>query len=78
MFGSIDVSISNVNLLNMYTNGSEETLNISDQDLVNLANDIKNFAATTGVTGSISGNVSGQPVWFSVYMRIYVTARAKN
>jgi hypothetical protein len=78
VFGSIDVDVSNINLFNLYTSGTETSFNISDQDLVNLANDIKNNASTTGITGSISGNVSGQPVWFNVYVKVYVTVRVKN
>ena len=77
IFGSIDVSVSNLNLLNAYTSGTEATLPVSDQDLVNLANEIKANAATSGIIGSITGNVSGKPVWFSVYVKMYLTARVK-
>lgn len=77
-FGSVDVNVTNVNLLNLYVSGEEVTLDVTDQDLVNLANEIKATAATTGITGSITGEVSGKPVWFNVFVKMYLTAKVKE
>lgn len=77
-FGSVDVSVSNLNLLDMYTSGTETTLPVSDQDLVTLANEIKATGATNGVNVSITGEVSGKPVWFNIYLKVYLTVRVKE
>jgi hypothetical protein len=77
-FGSVDVSVSNVNLLDLYVSAEEVALNVSDQDLSTLANEIKATAATSGIIGSISGEISGKPVYFNVYVRMYLTATAES
>lgn len=72
--GSANVSISNANLYNLFINGTESTLDLTDDELVALANDLKSIFT---LYGNINGSVSDKPVYFNLQLKFDVTARAK-
>jgi len=72
--GPVDVSLSNVNLNQLFMQQTVEELDLTDQELVNLANALR---STKSITGSLVGEVSDKPVYFIIYVKFDLTLRVK-
>ena len=73
--GSANISVSNLNLNDMYVNTTVSTLNLTDQQLNDLVNDLRSDGS---VEGSLSGDVSGQPVQAQIIMTFDMQVRVKK
>ncbi len=70
--GPVDVSLSNVNLNQMFMSQTVAELDLTDQELVNLANALR---STKSITGTLIGNVTDKPVYFIIYVKLDLTLR---
>jgi hypothetical protein len=73
--GSINIFLDKVNLQQMYLMGTTATLDITDQELVELAKTLK---SNQSVSGSLAGEVTDKPVYFFVYVEFDLTLRIKE
>ena len=73
--GSINIFLDKVNLQQMYLMGSIATLDLTDQQLFDLAELLK---SSKEVSGSLAGEVTGKPVNFLIYVEFDLTLRVKG
>jgi len=69
---SVSIPVANVNLNTLFVSGTVNELNLSDQDLSNLANELKSIGF---LTGTISGSVSDKPLYCEILLEMDVTAK---
>jgi hypothetical protein len=69
---AINIFLDKVNLREMYQTGSTQTLDLTDQDLKDLA---KTLESGQSISGSLAGEVTGRPVNFLVYVEFGLTLR---
>lgn len=70
--GTINIFLDKVNLQEMYLSGTSQTLDLTDQDLINLA---KTLESGQTISGSLAGEVTDKPVNFLVYLEFDLTLR---
>lgn len=70
--GAINIFLDKVNLRAMYQAGAAQTLDLTDQDLKDLA---KTLESGQSISGSLAGEVTGKPVNFLVYVEFDLTLR---
>lgn len=73
--GSVSMAVSNLNLNDMYVNGTNSTLTLTDQQLKTLASD---FRSDGTIEGSISGDVSGKPLQAQIEMIFDMEVKVKK
>lgn len=69
---AINIFLDKVNLREMYQTGSTQTLDLTDQDLRDLAMTLE---SNQSISGSLAGEVTGKPVNFLVYVEFNLTLR---
>lgn len=69
---SVSIPVTDANLNELFISSAVTELNLSDQDLRNLANELK---SNTYLTGKITGNVSDKPLYCEVYIELDITAK---
>jgi hypothetical protein len=69
---SESVPITNVNLNTLFMSGAVTQLNLSDQDLANLASELKKSGF---LTGYITRSVYDKPVYCEVFIEMNITAK---
>ena len=72
--GSINILLDKVNLNQMYNNQTIATLDLTDQELVDLA---KMLESNKSVSGSLAGEVTDKPVYFIIYVEFDLTLRVE-
>lgn len=69
---SVSIPVTNANLNTLFTSATVTELNLSDQDLNNLAKELK---SNSYLTGKITGSVSDKPLYCEVYIELNITAK---
>jgi len=73
--GTINIFLDKVNLQEMYMMGNTATLDLTDQELVDLA---KTLESNKSVSGSLAGEVTDRPVYFLIYVEFDLTLRIEG
>lgn len=73
--GSINILLDKVNLQQMYLMGTTTTLDLSDQELKELA---KALESNQAVSGSLAGEVTDKPVYFLIYVEFDLTLQVEK
>jgi hypothetical protein len=69
---AINIFLDKVNVRDMYQTGVTQALDLTDQDLSDLA---RTLESSQSISGSLAGEVTGKPVNFQVYVEFDLTLR---
>jgi hypothetical protein len=73
--GSVEVDLEKVNLTQMHLNGTIATLDLTDQELIEMA---KSLESGQSISGSLAGEVTSKPVYFQVYIEFDLSLRVSG